>query len=113
MTPQEQLRVLLAMMLCGAALGAAYDALWLLRTAFFRGGAGQAAADLIFSLLCAGGVAAASVRLRVDALRFYTLAGTLCGMALYRASAGALLRSGVHGVKKMTKKVLRETKNGK
>lgn len=104
MTPQEQLRVFLAMTLCGAALGAAYDALWLLRIALFRGKIALAAADLLFGLLCAAGMTAAALILETDAFRLYTLAGAASGMALYRASAGTALRLGVHLMGKMIKK---------
>ena len=100
MTPQEEVRVLLAMMLCGAALAAVYDALWVLRNAFLPGKAAQAALDLLFGIVCALGVIAAALYLRVDALRLYILFGVLCGMALERISAGFLLRRIVLALKK-------------
>ena len=106
MTPQEQLRVLLAMMLCGAALGAAYDALWLLRTTLFRGMAAQTALDLLFGVLCAAGIIAAALCLRADAIRFFSLSGAAAGMALYRASAGAMLRFAVRRCAEVIKKRL-------
>ena len=102
MTPQEEARVLLAMMLCGAALAAVYDALWVLRNVFFRGKGAQATLDLLFGIVCAMGVIAAALRLRVDALRLYILFGVLCGMALERISAGFLLRRMVMTLKKQT-----------
>ncbi len=104
MTPQEQLRVLMAMALCGAALGAAYDGLWLVRT-LLRGRLVMAAADLLYGVLCAAGVTGAALLLRVDALRWYTLTGALLGMGLYRASAGALLRRAAAWVAGLKKKL--------
>lgn len=103
MTPGEQLRVLLAMMLCGAALAGVYDALWLLRRTCLR--AMQGALDLAFGVLCALAVIACALCLRVDVLRLYTLAGVLCGMALYRASVGWAMRAGGRAVKKLSKKI--------
>ena len=100
MMPQEQMRVLLAMMLCGALLAATYDVLWLLRMAFFSGKAAQAVSDLLFGVICAAGVITAALLLRVDALRLYVLYGVLCGMGLYRLSAGSLLRRMVKWTKK-------------
>ena len=111
MTPQEQLRVFLAMMICGAALGAAYDALWLLRITLFRGKAALAAADLLFGLLCAAGVIAAALCLEVDAFRLYALSGAAAGMALYRASAGTALRLCVRSIEKTIKKARRGAEN--
>lgn len=93
MTPGEQLRVLLAMMLCGAALGSTYDALGLLRLMRFAGI--QAVLDLAFGVICAMAVIACALYLRVDVLRMYTLAGVLCGMALYRVSIGWMMRAGI------------------
>ena len=103
MMPQEQLRVLLAMALCGVALAVVYDALWLLRRTLFRARTMQSALDLLYGMACALMVIGVALYLRVDPLRFYPLAGVLCGMALYRFSLGAALRAGVHGVKKWTK----------
>ena len=92
MTPQEQLRVFLAMMLCGAVLGAVYDTLWLFRRMLFRGRAALFVLDLLYGVLCAGGMITAGLILQTDMLRFYTLSGALTGMGLYRASAGTAFR---------------------
>lgn len=92
MSPAEQARVLLAMVLCGAALGAGYDALRLLGRALCGGRVVEGALDLVFGALCAAGIAAAALRLQVDAFRWYTLLGALLGMTLYRASVGMILR---------------------
>ena len=104
MTPREELRVLLAMILCGAALGVVYDGLWMLRKAFFPGRAALAMMDLLYGPVCALGVIAAAFLLRVDALRLYILGGALCGMILQRITAGVFLRSMVQRVKKLAKK---------
>jgi len=113
MTPQEQLRVFLAMVLCGAALGAAYDALWLSRILLFQGKAALAAEDLLFGLLCAAGMIAAALCLEVDVFRLYTLAGTAAGMALYRVSVGTALRVSMRSIGKMIKKRGEGQKNKK
>ena len=103
MTPQEELRVLLAMILCGAALGVVYDGLWLLRKAFFPGGAALAIADLLYGPICAVGMIAAAFLLRMDAFRLYILGGVLCGMALQRISVGAFLRLVIVRAKNLAK----------
>ena len=103
MTPREEMRVLLAMILCGAALGVVYDGLWMLRKAFFPGRAALAIADLLYGPICAVGVVAAAFLLRVDAFRVYILGGVLFGMALQRMSAGAFLRSVMMRAKNLAK----------
>jgi len=92
MTPEEQARVFLAMVLCGAALGAVYDALLLLRRWLLRGRAWRSALDVLFGLLCAAGVIVAALRLRTEAFRWYVLLGTAAGMGLEQISLGVLLR---------------------
>ncbi|MBR5289047.1 MAG: spore cortex biosynthesis protein YabQ [Clostridia bacterium] len=84
--------MLLAMMLCGALLAAAYDALWVLRKVFFPGKIALALMDLLFGVFCALGIIASALVLKVDAMRAYVLVGALLGMGMYRASAGAALR---------------------
>ena len=103
MTPQAELRVLLAMILCGAMLGMVCDGLWMLRQAFFPGRAARVIMDLLCGPVCAVGVIAAAFLLRVDALRLYILCGMLCGMLLERISAGAFLRMMMRMVKKIAK----------
>lgn len=90
--PQEQLRIALAMLACGAALGAAYDALYLLRRAFLPGRAALHALDLFYGVLFAAGVAGAALALRADVLRWYVLLAAALGAGAYRMSAGAALR---------------------
>lgn len=82
----------LTMLLCGAGLGAAYDALWLIRRTILRGRATCALLDLLFGVICAAGVIFSALCLRADAFRWYTLLGAAAGMALYAASLGALVR---------------------
>ena len=106
MTPQEETRVLMAMILCGAVLAVAYDVLWLLRKVCFPGRIALAICDVLFGILCGLGVIAAAFWLRADALRLYVLCGVLCGMMLQRISIGYILRRLMMTVKK-------EKKNGK
>ena len=107
MTPQEQIRVALAMVLCGALLAMVYDALWLLRRVFFPGKAAQAMADLLFWILCACAMIKAALFMRVEVFRLYVLGSVLCGMALYRISGGFFLRR----VAGLAKKVPKRNKN--
>ncbi|MGN0773412.1 MAG: spore cortex biosynthesis protein YabQ [Candidatus Ventricola sp.] len=84
----EQARAFLAMALCGALLGAVYDALGVLR----RGRLLTAAADLLFGVLAALGVIATALTLRCEAYRLYTLLGVSAGFALYQCSLGTIVR---------------------
>ena len=79
---------LFAVHLCGALLGAVYDALGALR----RGRLLTAAADLLFGVLAAAAVIAAALVLRCDAYRLYTLLGVGAGFALYQCSIGTTVR---------------------
>ena len=88
MTVTDQARAFLAMALCGALLGAVYDALGALR----RGRLLTAAADLLFGVLAAAAVIAAALALRCDAYRLYTLLGVGTGFALYQCSIGTTVR---------------------
>ena len=88
MTVTDQARAFLAMALCGALLGAVYDALGALR----RGRLLAAAADLLFGVLAAAAVIAAALVLRCDAYRLYTLLGVGAGFALYQCSIGTTVR---------------------
>lgn len=102
MTVPEQARAFLAMALCGALLGAAYDALGVLR----RGALLTGAADLLFGVLGAGMVIAAALVLLCEACRLYTLLGVAAGFALYQSSVGTLVRflaKKARGLTKQTK----------
>ena len=88
MTVMDQARAFLAMALCGALLGAVYDALGALR----RGRLLTAAADLLFGVLAAAAVIAAALALRCGAYRLYTLLGVVTGFALYQCSIGTTVR---------------------
>lgn len=101
MTVDEQARAFLAMALCGALLGAVYDALGVLR----RGRLLTAAADLLFGVLAAAGVIATALTLRCEAFRLYTLLGAGTGFALYQCSIGTAVRFLKGKFKKMSEKV--------
>ncbi|MGN0776677.1 MAG: spore cortex biosynthesis protein YabQ [Candidatus Ventricola sp.] len=100
MTVIEQARVFLAMALCGALLGAVYDALGALR----RGRILTAAADLLFGVLAAGAVIAAALALCCEAYRLYTLLGVSAGFALYQCSIGTFVRFLKGRLKNLSKK---------
>lgn len=91
--PEQQLRSFLAMALCGAVLGAAYDALGLLRRGALRKKAPGVLGDLLFGVLCAGGIVFAALALRIDAFRGYTLLGAGAGMGVYALTLGRALRA--------------------
>ena len=88
MTPQEQGHVFAAMALCGVCLGVVYDLLGPLRRAAWL----CAPSDLLFGVICAAGIAAAALHLRCEPFRLYVFAGVACGMILYGATMGSLLR---------------------
>lgn len=92
MQTAEQARVFLAMLLTGAALGAAYDAIMLLRLWLGAGRVLTGALDLCFGALCAAGISAAALVMRAEAFRWYVFAGVLVGMGLYFVSAGTIVR---------------------
>lgn len=100
MTVSEQARAFLTMALCGALLGAAYDALGVLRRGRFL----TAAADLLLGLLAAAAVIAAALMLRCDAYRLYTLLGIGAGFALYQCSIGTAVRFLKGKLKRLSKK---------
>ena len=92
MMVEEQTRLFCAMALCGAGLGAAYDALGAL-AALAGGGRGMRhALDLLFGLLCAGAMIAAGLRMRQDPFRLYAFAGVGAGFAVYMTTLGMIVR---------------------
>ena len=91
--PAQQLRVFLAMALCGAALGMAYDALGWVRKILLRKEASGALGDLLFGALCAGCIIFMALHLRTDAFRGYTLLGAGLGMGVYAITLGRILRA--------------------
>lgn len=88
MTVAGQARALAAMVACGAALGAAYDALGLLRRALRAGGVLTGALDMLWGALGAIAVIAVGLRLQIDPLRGYVLAGVLAGLGVYALVIG-------------------------
>jgi len=92
MQAMEQARVFSGMLLTGALLGAAYDALMLLRLWLGAGRVLTGALDLGYGMLCAAGICLSALAMRVEAFRWYVFAGTLCGMGIYFGSVGSLIR---------------------
>lgn len=88
----EQARVFAGMLLTGALLGAAYDALMLLRLLTGAGRVLTGALDLCFGALCAAGICLSALIMRTEAFRWYVFAGALGGMGLYFGSVGSLVR---------------------
>ncbi len=104
MTAGEQARVFLAMMLCGAALGAAYDAALLLRCALGLGRCAQGGLDLLFGVTGAFFVTEAALRLRVSPFRIFILAGVGAGIGVYTAAIGMNVRKMCRKIQKSVKK---------
>ena len=88
MTVEQQARALAAMVACGAALGAACDVLGLLRRALRAGRVLTGAIDLLWGVLAALSVVLVGLRLQIDLLRAYVLAGVLAGMGVYALLIG-------------------------
>ncbi len=104
MAPAEQARVFLAMALCGAGVGGAYDASLALRRALGMGLVLSAAMDLAMGVLAAAAMTAMAVCLCVNPLRLFALAGMAAGFALYRASLGTIVRKLYAGIQNCRKK---------
>lgn len=105
MTVGEQARAFLAMALCGALLGALYDALGVFRRGRFL----TALADLLFGPAAALGVIATALFLRCDAYRLYTLLGAAAGFALYQGTIGTIVRFLKRRIVKPAKKEKNQT----
>lgn len=85
MTPGAQAQTFLAMLCCGACLGAVYDLLGILRR--IRGLC--TIADLLFGLFCAAGIVLTALWRQCDPFRLFTFAGTAFGLVLYGITIGA------------------------
>lgn len=88
----EQARLFAAMALCGAAMGAAYDAAAAMHALLGGGRALRAALDMAFGLCFACAMIAAGLRLRADPFRLYAFAGAAAGFAVYMTTLGAIVR---------------------
>lgn len=104
MTAGEQARVFLAMALCGAVLGAVYDAALLARHALGLGRAAQGIIDLLFGAVGAFFVTEAALLLRVSPFRAFILAGVAAGIIVYAAAIGTNVRKMCRKMKKSVKK---------
>lgn len=104
MSPQDQARVFLAMVLCGAGLGVVYDAMTLLRRGLRLGRVMTGALDICFGVACAAGIIVTALILRTDAYRLFVFAGTTLGFALYEGSVGTIVRYVSKSVHKCVKK---------
>ena len=111
--PFEQARVLLAMLLCGAVLGAACDGLNLLHRICFRDALSRLAVDLSVGPLCAAGMIKAALFMHTEVMRWYTLLGMLGGLYLYRVSLGALVRCIFASAGRFCEKIFARNRNKK
>ena len=89
--PAQQAQVFAAMLLCSAALGAAWDALEAACRLCFAGRADNVL-DLCFGPVWALGMIAAALRLQTEVFRLYVLLAAAAGVGLYFAGPGLLLR---------------------
>lgn len=94
----------LAMAVCGAALGGAYDCCMLLRRGLGMGAVMTGVLDLGFGALCAAGMIATALVMRTDPFRWYEFAGVAAGMTLYAISLGTIVRFVYKTVRKVVKK---------
>lgn len=104
MTVGQQAQALAAMAVCGAALGAACDALGLLRRALRAGRVMTAMLDLLWGVLSAAAVVAVGLWLRIDVLRGYVLAGVAAGIGAYALIVGLPARRMARTICEMRKK---------
>ena len=113
MTVAGQARALMAMVACGAALGAAYDLLCLLRRALHAGWMLTGMLDMLWGALGALAVIAVGLWLRIDLLRGYVLAGVLAGLGVYALMMGLPVRRVSRAVRKRWKRGEKEKKRGR
>ena len=92
MAVEEQIRIVWVMGLCGAALGAVYDALQALGHIAREGKVFQAVLDLLFGMLCAAAMILAGLYLRADPFRLFVFAGIALGFTLYMKTLGMFVR---------------------
>ena len=113
MTVAQQAQALAAMVACGAALGAACDMLGLLRRALRAGAVLTGLIDLLWGVLGALAVVIVGLRLHIDLLRAYVLAGVLAGMGVYVLLIGFPVRRLAQAVRARVKKDEKEEKETK
>lgn len=92
MTVERQALALAAMVVCGAVLGAAYDALGLLRRALRAGPVLTAALDMLWGVMGAAAAICVGLWLQIDLLRAYVLCGVLAGVGVYALLVGLPVR---------------------
>lgn len=112
MTVAGQARALAAMVACGAALGAIYDVLRLLRRALRAGWVITGALDMLWGVLGALAVIAVGLRLQIDPLRGYVLAGVLSGLGVYALTVGLPARRLARAAQIRKKTEEKEKKDG-
>lgn len=104
MSAAEQAYVFAWMTACGAALGAAYDALGAARRVLRAGGVMTGLLDVLYGLGCGAGVIGLALYLRVEAYRLYVLLGVGAGMGLYAGLIGMPVRVLASRIRKSVKK---------
>ena len=104
MTVGEQARVFAAMLACGAALGAFYDGLALVRRMLRAGAVLTGVVDMGYGLCCGAVVAYLALCLRTEAFRMYVLLGAALGVGLYMGVIGMPVRILDAHIRKCVKK---------
>lgn len=110
MTVERQALALAAMVACGAALGAAYDVLGLLRRALRAGPVMTAALDMLWGAMGAAAAVCVGLWLQIDLLRAYVLCGVLAGVGVYALMVGLPVRRLARAVRSGMKKGEKEEK---
>lgn len=83
-TLSEQMHTMLLSLVCGAALGAVYDVLRMLRYVFRKSKAYTFLSDLLFMILCAFVTTLFSMGFTRGSTRYFTVLGELAGFLLVR-----------------------------
>ena len=104
MSAGEQARAALYMMALGAAIGAGYDALALLRRITQAGRIRTGMQDLLLGAATAAGMTGVALKLRMSPYRFYAFAGVAGGMTVYFMTIGRSIRHLCHEKSKMCQK---------
>lgn len=103
-TVGEQACVFAAMLVCGAALGALYDGLALVRRMLRAGAVMTGMLDVSYGLCCGAGVVYLALCLRTEAFRLYVLLGAALGIGLYMSVIGMPVRILDAHIRKCVKK---------
>lgn len=87
-----QTRMMTVMLLCGAALGVAYDLLGMMRRLFSKSVLIGTGGDLLLGGVCATSMITAGLWLRQNPFRLFAFSGVAAGFAVYMLTLGTIVR---------------------